>query len=253
VEQRPQQWQQPNAPHPNTQYPQAQQWNSLPNFSQPPQGQQPFAQSQYYSPPMAQPYNPNNQPQYAQNQQRPLPPQPPVKKANGLVQALSIISSLLFVVGGIFTLISFVNSQVNSNQVNSATIQTPTVQPTVQAAKVGEAITLSGISCTLVSVDYTFGPSILLIDIKIVNNSQSEYSSVVSDFQLESNSGNILGPNQVGMSTLAPGGQTDETLEFDYIDSSGVKLLLWQPQGYSQDLTHYWKLDSPKQSGSSNS
>ncbi len=111
-------------------------------------------------------------------------------------------------------------------------------------AKVGDTITLDNISCTLLSVNSHEEPwywGYITITVKTVNNSESEYHYDISDFKLKSSSGLIIDPNSFGGASLAPGGNTQGTIDFQINDPKGSSLL-WQPIDHRDELSHVWNL-----------
>jgi hypothetical protein len=110
-----------------------------------------------------------------------------------------------------------------------------------EPAKIGDTITLNNISCTLRWANNITAPGFVTIDIKLVNNSQSEYHYYISDFVLKSSSGSIINPDGSGGGALVPGGSIQGTINF-LIDEPHDTKLIWQPIGYSDDLTHLWNL-----------
>lgn len=111
-------------------------------------------------------------------------------------------------------------------------------------AKVGDTITVNNVDCTLVSVK-DVGGGILLLDIKLVNNSGSEFSYSSSlDFHVENEAGNITDADtdfgSLGSGNLAPNGHVEGGVVFVIAEQHNAQLL-WQPD-YSNDLSHAWLL-----------
>jgi len=119
----------------------------------------------------------------------------------------------------------------------------PTIIPTPTPAKVGDTITIDGVASTLTSASAfnKDGPGWIFVTINLMNNSSSEFDYYSTDYQIINDSGNIIDPEGADSGALAPGGHIKETLLFT-VDTPHKATPLWQPAGYSNDLSHVWNL-----------
>ena len=154
-------------------------------------------------------------------------------KTNLILRMFSIIVPLVLF-GSIF-IYNVANYITNHNNTSSVTMQS-------SVEKVGDTITIDNISSTLVSASDKDAPGYLSVVIRIVNNSQDEYTYYASDFHLITKFGSIIDPEESGSGALAPTGHGKGTINFQIDDTHDTKLL-WQPTGHSNDLSHVWTLN----------
>lgn len=228
-----------------------------PSGQQPPNGQPPYTQPPYTQPSMV--YAP--------------PPAPPQKKGVRWWGWLLIIGGGLLVLccgGGIaITALSSAASRTTTNSTNgsssstssSATASSATATPQ-GSAKVGSTITVDGVSCTLVSAKVVQGDAyvkpdagnvFVLVTVKIVNNSSSEFDYNPFDFNAEWTTGNIVSeefvsPDSVSSSqqlhdgTLAVGGSVQGQILFQVPQGDHKAKLTWQPNFLSDKTSNAWLL-----------
>lgn len=65
------------------------------------------------------------------------------------------------------------------------------------------------------------------------------------DFHLKNTQGQIVDPGLTipFAGALAPNGHDEGVISFDNIENPEKAVLLWQPTGHADELTHYWLLD----------
>lgn len=151
-------------------------------------------------------------------------------QSNSPLQILGCTATLLLVVIAFSTIVTYyIYHPVDTNITQS----TPVIK------KVGDTITIDNVSCTLIMA---FGTGDIIIRVKLVNNSKGEYHYYASDLQIKTSSGSIIAPEQDGGGALAPGGTVYGYLDFLVANSHNSELI-WQPSGYSDDLSHGWILN----------
>ena len=129
-------------------------------------------------------------------------------------------------------------------------------------ANVGDTITADGVSCTLVSArivpgDQYFKPDagnvFVIVTVKIVNNSSSEFGYNQYDFNAESGTGNLRHPEwffpdlvagitRLKDGTLAIGGTVQGDILFQVPKDDHQARLTWQPRFYSDRTSNVWLL-----------
>lgn len=114
-------------------------------------------------------------------------------------------------------------------------------------SKIGDTITVNGVSCTVIS---TQGPTNLsdgysLVNVKIVNNSSQEINYHATDFHVVTTTGNIIDADSYGSSlqmvngSLAPGGSIEGGIGFALFDTQDITKMIWQPNG-TTNLSYAW-------------
>lgn len=129
-------------------------------------------------------------------------------------------------------------------------------------AKVGDTITVDSVSCTLVSVkpiagdDFTqpkAGNEFIVVHVKIVNKSSSEFNYNPFDFHVKSGSGNITDEeavppstytanNELNAGTLAAGGSVEGDIIFQATKGDHKAQLTWSPSVFSDKTSNAWNL-----------
>lgn len=129
-------------------------------------------------------------------------------------------------------------------------------------AKVGDTITVDGVSCTVTSVKTIQGDEItqpkagnefLVVHVKIANKSSSEFAYSSFDFKVKSGSGNLTDPEIVPPSTytanstldtgnLASGGSVEGDIIIQAPNGDHHAELTWQPSIFSSDTENAWNL-----------
>lgn len=140
-------------------------------------------------------------------------------------------------------------STISSNSTNNDAQQN-SLTSTSTIAKIGNTIILDGISCMVTKVvsvkDTSYGIGYnLQFYVKIVNKSSEVFHYNTLDFHLKNSQGQIVDPSLTLPFTgaLAPNGQDEGVIFFDNIENPEKAVLLWQPTGHRDELTHYWVLD----------
>jgi hypothetical protein len=134
--------------------------------------------------------------------------------------------------------------------------------PTTQAAKVGDTLTIGGVSATLTGVGGALSydtpapgqPEQVAAHIKLVNNSGSEqaYSSYLN-FHVKSGAGTITsveiiapsfyqGSGLLGSGKLLPGGSVEGDIILSVIVGDHQAELTWQPTASDSDNANGWIL-----------
>lgn len=196
------------------------------------------------------------------------PPAPPQKKGLRWWAWLLIIGGGLLVVccglGVVITAISSAaNGSTTTNNNGSTGNSTSGATATPKGpAKVGSTITDDGVSCTLVSAKVVQGDEFVkpdsgnvfvLVTVKIVNNSSSEFDYNPLDFNAEWSTGNITHPEfvtpdgvsdsaQLDDGTLAVGGSVQGQILFQVPKSDHQAKLTWQPGFFSDKTSDAWLL-----------
>jgi hypothetical protein len=161
------------------------------------------------------------------------------------------------------------NSANNTNSPATTASSSPTSGATAtpqgsakQVKQVGDTITVDGVSCTLMSAQTVAGDDFaqpdtgnvfVLVTVKIVNSSSSEYDYNPFAFNAWWSTGNIvpesiLGPSSVPMSqelgagTLAAGGSVQGKILFQVPASDHQAKLTWQPTFLSDKTSNAWLL-----------
>lgn len=238
-------------------------------YTQPPYGQPPYGQPPYTQPPYGQP--PYTQPP-AYNMGYAPPPVPPQKKGLRWWAWLLIIGSGLLVLccggGLVIAALSNAASKTTTNSTDGSS-NTPSSGPTSVAtatpqgaAKVGSTITDNGVACTLVSakvvsgdqfVQPAAGNEFVLVTVKIVNNSSSEFDYNPLDFNAEWSTVNITHPEfstpdgvsesqELNDGTLAVGGMVQGQILFQVPKGDHKAKLTWQPGFFSDKTSNAWLL-----------
>jgi len=195
------------------------------------------------------------------------PPAPPQKKGMRWWAWLLIIGGGLLVVccglGVVITAISAANGSTTTSSSGSTGNSTSGATATPKGpAKVGSTIIDDGVSCTLVSAKVVQGDEFVkpdsgnvfvLVTVKIVNHSSSEFEYNPFDFNAEWSTGNIthpeiLNPSSVSDSTqlhdgtLAVGGSVQGQILFQVPKSDHQAKLTWQPSFFSDKTSDAWLL-----------
>jgi|GEM_PF-2149265 hypothetical protein len=132
---------------------------------------------------------------------------------------------------------------------------------TVSVAKVGSTITQDNVACTLVSVQKISGDGVInpkpgntfiVVHVKIVNHSSSNFDYNEADFNVESGSGNVTGSeippstytanNELNSGTLTPGGSVEGDIVFQVGISDHKARLTWQPNVFGDVTQNAWLL-----------
>ncbi|HLZ23985.1 MAG TPA: DUF4352 domain-containing protein [Ktedonobacterales bacterium] len=215
---------------------------------------------------------PYQQPQYPQQPQQPmgypsqLPPMPqPPKKKNffrtipGIVTGIIIVCCVL---GGLVVAISKgggsttpggTGNNGGSSNSSSSTSRGP--------AKVGDTITTDDVSCTLVSVKVISGDEFIqpkagnefiVVHVKIVNKSSSEFNYNEYDFHVKSGSGNVTDAefppttytanNLLNNGTLTEGGNVEGDIILQAPKGDHNADLTWTPSIFSSNTDNVWRL-----------
>lgn len=210
-------------------------------YYSPQQGQQPLPPSPYapqptqYGNPAYRNYTPP--PQFQPQPPVPPPPYRPPQKGRfpwkGTLITMCIVLPIMI---SIFFM--------NINNLGSSSLVS-NITPT--PSQVGDTITVSGVSYTVIS---TQGPSNIsggysLVYVKIINNSNQEINYSASDFSIVTTNGNIIDANSYGSSlqmvsgALAPGGSIEGNIAFALFDTQDITKMIWQPIG-TTDLSYAW-------------
>ena len=229
---------------------------ALSNPTVPPSGQQPpNAQPPYGQPPA---YNMG----YA-------PPSPPPKKPGMRWWGWVLIAGGVVLVaccglGVVIVALSSANSNRTTTGTNSSSngLTTSATATPIAPAKVGSTITDNGVSCTLVSAKVVQGDSydkpdsgnvFVLVTVKIVNNSSSEFDYNPYDFNAESGSRNLTHPDfyypddhygghQLNDGALAAGGSVEGQIRFQVPKGDHLAKLTWQPGFFDDNTSNAWLL-----------
>lgn len=199
------------------------------------------------------------------------PPAPPQKKG------LRWWGWLLIIGGGVLVLccgggvvVTFLANAANGSTTtnhngNTGSTNNPTSGATATSqgsAKVGDTITVDDVSCTLVSAKTVQGDEFVkpdsgnvfvLVTVKIVNNSSSEYDYNPFDFNAEWSTGNIIAEefvtpdsvsssHQLNVGTLAAGGSVQGQLLFQVPKGDHQAKLTWQATFLSDKTSNAWLL-----------
>ncbi len=197
------------------------------------------------------PSPPHQQPQWSQQplpyQSQPpyqTPPQPIAKKSTLKLWIIFGILGAVVLVGGSFLAASVANLSAG------------------QTVKVGQTITLNGMSATLTGVGGPLSydapangqPADVAAHIKLVNNSNSEQSySSLTNFHIKSGSGTITGPEIIapsmyesndllGSGNLLPGGTVEGDIIFQITMGDHQAEVTWQPTPVDSDSANGWIL-----------
>lgn len=196
------------------------------------------------------------------------PPAPPQKKGMRWWGWLLIIGGgTLVACCGLGILIMALGNAANhtttGNTNGSTSGSTSSATATPQGpAKVGSTITDDGVSCTLVSATVVKGDAyikpdagnvFMLVTVKIVNHSSSEFDYNPYDFNAEWGTGNlthpeIVYPDSVSNSselhdgTLAVGGTVQGQILFQVPKDDHQAKLTWQPGFFSDKTSNAWLL-----------
>lgn len=208
-------------------------------------------------------------PQQRQPYQQPMgyPPQmlqPPRKKnffrtIPGIVTGLIIVCCVASAIavaasrGGGSTTPGNTGNTSSSNNSSSSTSAGP--------AKVGDTITSDDVSCTLVSVkvipgdDFDqpkAGNEFIVVHVKIVNNSSSEFDYNEFDFHVKSGSGNVTDAeippstytanNLLDNGTLTEGGKVEGDIILQAPKGDHKADLTWTPSIFSSNTDNVWSL-----------
>jgi hypothetical protein len=214
--------------------------------------------------------------------------QPPKKKGKlpiiiGIVVALVVfacIGSALASKGGTTTTTSTDTTTTQSTQQQPTSAPTtaptpiptmiptpttpPTPIPTVASgpAKIGQTITVNGVSCTLLKVGtipdddlglLKAGNEWVVVTVKLVNNSGQDYEYMEYDFSIISGSGNATSPdippstytanNEMSVeATLTNGGSTTGDIIFQAPVGDHKAELSWKPSYSSGTTDNVWLL-----------
>ena len=153
------------------------------------------------------------------------------------------------------------NTTTNTNGPSNGSTNSATATPKAPA-KVGSTITDDGVLCTLVSAKVVQGDQYIkpdsgnvfvLVTVKIVNKSSSEFEYNPYDFNAEWSTGNlthpeILYPDSVSDSTqlhdgtLAVGGTVQGQILFQVPKDDHQAKLTWQPGFFSDKTSDAWLL-----------
>ena len=165
--------------------------------------------------------------------------------------------------GVVITAISAANGSTTTSSSGSTGNSTSGATATPKGpAKVGSTIIDDGVSCTLVSAKVVQGDEFVkpdsgnvfvLVTVKIVNHSSSEFEYNPFDFNAEWSTGNIthpeiLNPSSVSDSTqlhdgtLAVGGSVQGQILFQVPKSDHQAKLTWQPSFFSDKTSDAWLL-----------
>ncbi len=225
------------------------------NPNVPPSGQQP----------------PNGQPPYTQppayNMGYAPPPAPPQKKGLRWWAWLLIIGGgLLVVCCGLGVAVTAISNAANGNKTTTNNTSGNTSKGATATpkgpAKVGSTITDDDVSCTLVSAKVVQGDAynkpnagnvFVLVTVKIVNHSSSEFDYNPYDFNALWSTGNITHPelsypdgvsesNQLQDGTLAVGGSVQGQILFQVPKDDHQAKLTWQPSFFSDKTSDAWLL-----------
>lgn len=196
------------------------------------------------------------------------PPAPPQKKGLRWWAWLLIIGGGLLVVccglGVVITAIgAAANGSTTTNNNGSTSHSTSGATATPKGpAKVGSTIIDDGVSCTLVSAKIVQGDEFskpdsgnvfVLVTVKIVNNSSSEFDYNPFDFNAEWSTGNIThqdsfypddlyGGHQLHDGALAVGGSVVGQIRFQVPKGDHQAKLTWQPGFFSDKTSDAWLL-----------
>lgn len=196
------------------------------------------------------------------------PPAPPQKKGMRWWGWLLIIGGgLLVVCCGLGVAITAISSAANgsttTNTHGSSNGSTNSATATAQGpAKVGSTITDDGVSCTLVSATVVKGDAYIkpdsgnvfvLVTVKIVNNSSSEFDYNPLDFNAEWGTGNITPPEfvtpdsvadskQLHYGSLAVGGTVQGQILFQAPKNDHQAKLTWQSSIFGDKTSNAWLL-----------
>lgn len=196
-----------------------------------------------------------------------MPQQPPKKSKLPLV--LGIVAGLL-ILGcvGTFAIISIAANHAASTLNTAATTITsqltsiPTSGSSSQVVKIGQAITLNGVSCTLFSVK-TLSPDpvnslqpgneYIVVHVKLNNTSQSEQDYDPFEFHVRSGNGNITNEeiitprsytanNELNSGKLSAGGTVEGDIIFQAPKGDHKAELTWQPSFFGNAGDNGWYL-----------
>jgi hypothetical protein len=125
----------------------------------------------------------------------------PSKKSR---KGLWITLAVTFIIICSFLSLSAIASTSSSTSPSTAAPVTPTMAS--GSAKIGQTITVDGVSCKLVSVKKVLDLDNLevewvIVDVKIVNNTDQDYQYSLSDFNIISGTGNATGSSDTIPST----------------------------------------------------
>jgi Domain of unknown function (DUF4352) len=260
----------------SNQYGQQPQWPS----QQPQYDSQSFNQPQWGQPQQmlnnggpVPPYTPVP-PQTPPNQYyAPAPVQPPPKKKGVPKWAIGLLVGAVVIVA-LCSIVSLAASKGGS----TASVTTPGApatgkqptdnQPTPPAdtgnvvAKVGQAITVDQVACTVTSAqvlqkdEYIApkqGQQFIVVHVKLANNGTSEQSYNPFDFHARSSSGNITeteiavpttytANNQIQSGKLAPGGKVEGDIVFQIPVGDAKAQMTWSPSFFNTSSQYAWVL-----------
>lgn len=205
-----------------------------------------------------------------QNPQQPMsyPPQVPQPKKKNFFRTIpGIITGLVIVccvVSAIAVAASKGGTTTPGNSGSSGSSNTSSSSSTNSSgpAKVGDKITVDDVSCTLMSVKVIQGDEFdqpkagnefIVVHVKIVNNSSSEFAYNVYDFHVKTGSGNVTDPEAVPPSTytanntldsgnLTSGGKVEGDIVIQAPKSDHKAELTWAPSIFSSDTDNVWSL-----------
>lgn len=130
---------------------------------------------------------------------------------------------------------------------NRSGSSSPIISITPTPSKIGDTITVNGVSCTVISTE---GPTNLsdgysTVYVKIVNNSSQEINYHARDFSVVTTNGNIINADSYGSElqmvsgSLAPGGSIEGGIGFALFGTHDITKMIWQPDG-TTDLSYAW-------------
>lgn len=155
----------------------------------------------------------------------------------------------------------------SSSSISQQLTPPPTTVPTLSMnasgpAKVGQTITVNGLSCTLMSAKILpddgaellkAGNEWVVVHVKIVNQTNQDYHYSGEDFNIISGTGNATYPSVIPPSTyhgtqfelsaaLVPGGSTSGDIIFQALQGDHNAELSWKPNFFGNTTDNVWEL-----------
>lgn len=189
--------------------------------------------------------------------------QPPKKKSRAWLWIVLAVAAVLVCSCIGFSVLAGKNTQPTANTTTSSTSASTTAPSSgLQVANVGQAITVSDVATTLVSVqllaadEFTkpkSGNEFIVVHVKLVNNSSSEVDYNPFDFHVRSGSGNITDEefaapstytanNELNSGKLSPGGTVAGDIIFQVPKGDHKAQLTWQPSFFGNAGDNAWNL-----------
>jgi len=163
--------------------------------------------------------------------------------------------------------VSAIAATSSSSSISQQQVTPPTTAPTLSTnasgpAKVGQTITVSGVSCTLISVKIIpddgagwlkAGDEWVVVHVKIVNQTSQDYGYGQGDFTIINGTGNATGTTVISPSTyngtqigigavLVPGGSVTGDLIFEAEMGDHRAEMSWRPNFVGNVTDNVWEL-----------